>query len=217
MLRWPRPASIAIVALLISVGCTTRPKVIVDAPQASVAPAPVVDESIVGVAMVAQPYNQYLFAPPDLIANRVQAPPMVVQAATVRLQGSIEKHERLDITPLPSTRQTVALGLQETAAADDVWGEVLTPVLRGLFQTFADDPSYGDWLIVVDDVIVLGGPDGVPLTAYRWPRSVVEAYSTCGIPPDRSYGLNGLDPCTSQFYLDGEEVYLIRSGQNVGQ
>jgi hypothetical protein len=201
----------AVIIGLLAVGCTGRAPVIVDVPEATSAAPPPVAFELTGVALVAQPYNQYLFAPVDLIMKRITAPPMIVQPGTVKLQGTIAKHDKLAITPLPSTKDTAAIGLQETAGPTDHWGYLLTPALRAMFKTFADDTSFGAWLIVVDDVIVLGGPDGVPLTAYRWPRTVVEAYASCGIPPA------GLDTCTNRFYQDGEEVYLIRSGQTVGQ
>ena len=211
MLRWPRLASLAAIVSLVVVGCTTRPEVIIATPESEPAPPPAAEVDLGGLALVAQPYNLFLFAPPELVANQVPAPRVNVQPGTVKLQEMMPKHERLEITPLPSTDDTVALGFQETAGESDRWGEVLTPALRKLFGHFAADPELGEWLIVVDDVIVLEGPDGVPLTAYRWHRGVVEAYAECGIPP------SGIDHCTDQFYIDGQEVYLIRSGTNVGQ
>ena len=88
----------------------------------------------------------------------------------------------------------------------------MIPAERHLFAEFAADRSLGDWLIVVDDVIVTGGKDPVPLTAYRWPRSIVEQYASCGIPMSLQ-----IEDCTHDFYGGGETVFVIRSGNNVGQ
>ena len=85
------------------------------------------------------------------------------------------------------------------------------PALRKVFAAFAADPSFGEWLVIVDDVKVEGGPDPVPLTAYRWPRAAVEAYAECGIPPD------GIDDCTSQFYRTPEVIFVIPLGQPRGR
>jgi len=218
-------ASLPVCALLIASACS-QPRVIVDNPtpagQGSAsqssdarAPAQPTPEQIAqwgGLAVIAQPYIQYLFAPPEVVTGKANAPPTDVQVASLKLMNSVAPNKRLKLTALPSTDGTVALAFQETTPFRMRWGAVMIPAERHLFAQFAADRSLGDWLIIVDDVIVTGGKDPVPLTAYRWPRSAVERYASCGIPMSLV-----IEDCTHAFYGAAETVFVIRSGNNVGQ
>jgi hypothetical protein len=79
------------------------------------------------------------------------------------------------------------------------------PAQRTIFRAFDADPTMGDWLILLVDISVHGLFDPVPLTAYRWDRSEVEAYVACGIPTT-GLALDGLDPCTQDFYRSANVV-----------
>jgi len=225
MLRRLTLASFPIFALLIASACT-QPRVIVDRPappgqatgtqssdaQSPPRPTPEQLAQWGGLAVIAQPYIQYLFAPPEVVSGKSQAPPTDVRPSTLRLLNAVTPNRRLKLTPLPSTDGTVALAFQETTAFRQRWGGVMIPAERHMFAQFAADRSLGNWLIVVDDVIVTGGKDPVPLTAYRWPRSAVEQYAKCGIPMSLV-----IEDCTHGFYGNAETVFVIRSGNNVGQ
>jgi hypothetical protein len=224
MLRRFVLASLPVCALLIASACS-QPRLIVDSPtpvgevpglssdaQAPAQPTPEQIAQWGGLAVIAQPYIQYLFAPPEIVSGKAQAPPTDVQPSTLQLMDSVAPNKRLKLTPLPSTDRTVAIAFQETTPFRQRWGAIMIPAERHLFAEFAADRSLGDWLIVVDDVIVTGGKDPVPLTAYRWPRSVVERYASCGIPMSLQ-----IEDCTHDFYGGGETVFVIRSGNNVGQ
>jgi hypothetical protein len=222
-------ASLPVCALLIGSACS-QPKVIVDTPapsgpsranqaviqtDGSEAPARPTPEQIAkwgGLALIAQPYVQYLFAPPEVVSGKAKAPPTGVQTGTLELKGTIASSRRLKLTALASTEGTVALAFQETTPFRERWGAIMIPAERHLFAEFAGDRSLGDWLIVVDDVIVTGGKDPIPLTAYRWPRLAVEQYARCGIPMSLE-----IESCTHAFYRVAETVLVIRSGNNVGQ
>jgi hypothetical protein len=225
MLRRLVLASLPVCVLLIASACS-QPRVIVDSPPpatpASGAQAPDGQEPAQptpdqiaqwgGLAVIAQPYIQYLFAPPEVVSGTAKAPPTDVRRSTLQLMDSVAPNKRLALTPLPSTDGTVALGFQETTPYRQRWGAIMIPAERHLFSEFAADRSLGDWLIVVTDVIVTGGKDPVPLTAYRWPRSAVEQYASCGIPMSLQ-----IEDCTHHFYGGAETVFVIRSGTNVGQ
>lgn len=225
MLRRLVLASLPVCALLIASACS-QPRVIVDSqtpaaqaagsdPSGAQAPAQPTPEQIAqwgGLAVIAQPYVQYLFAPPEIISGKAQAPPTNVQRPTLQLMDTVTPNKRLKLTPLPSTDGTVAIAFQETTPFRQRWGEIMIPAERRFFAEFAADRSLGTWLIVVDDVIVTGGKDPVPLTAYRWPREAVEQYANCGIPMSLE-----IEDCTHDFYGLAETVYVIRSGTNVGQ
>ena len=214
-------ASLPICALLIASACT-QPRVIVDSPTpaSQVAGQQALDgqptpEQIAqwgGLAVIAQPYIQYLFAPPEVVSGEAKAPRTDVQRSSLQLMDSAAPNKRLKLTPLPSTDGTVALAFQETTPFRQRWGAIMIPAERHLFAEFAADRSLGKWLIVVDDVIVTGGQDPVPLTAYRWPRSAVEQYANCGIPMSLE-----IEDCTHEFYHVAETVFVIRSGNNAGQ
>jgi hypothetical protein len=204
------------VALLFGSACS-GPKIIVASPRPLDRPTPkpqAADPSRVdGFAFIAQPHFQYIFAPRAVILGDEPPPPTDVQGATRDLAAQVPAHKRLKLTPLPSTEGTVALAFEETSTEKQQWGGVMIPEQRKLFARFASDASLGDWLIVLDDVIVSNGPDPVPLTAYRWPRSAVEAYAACGIPP-----LFVIENCTHAFYSAGDTMYVMRGGgTNIGQ
>src|SRR6266540_2391414 len=224
MLRRLVLASLPVCVLLIASACT-QPRVIVDSPPPAPAsgaqasdgqdPAQPSPDQIAqwgGLAVIAQPYIQYLFAPPEIVSGTAKAPPTDVRRSTLQLMDSVTPHKRLELTPLPSTDGTVALGFQETTPYRQRWGAIMIPAQRHLFALFAADRSLGNWLIIVDDVIVTGGPDPVPLTAYRWPRSAVEQYASCGIPLSLE-----IEDCTHGFYGAARTVFVIRSGTNIGQ
>jgi hypothetical protein len=165
-----------------------------------------------GFAFIAQPHLQYIFAPPAVIVGDQEAPPTTVQSATRDLAELLRAHKRLKLTPLPSTDGTVALGFQEFSTEKQQWGGVMIPEERILFSRFASNAALGDWLIVLDDVIVSDGTDPIPLTAYRWARPAVEAYAACGIPPTFV-----IDDCTHAFYSASDTMYVMGGGGTNGQ
>ena len=204
-------------ALLLGSACTGT-KIIVVSPkpldQATPRPQASGPGESDGFAFIAQPHFQYIFAPRDVIAGDVAPPPTDVQTATRELAAQVVIGPRLKITVLPSSAGTVALAFEETSTEKQQWGGVMIPEQRKLFARFAADTSLGDWLIVLDDVIVSGGLDPIPLTAYRWPRSAVEAYASCGIPPQFV-----IDACTHAFY-SASDIMLVqrgRGGPSAGQ
>jgi hypothetical protein len=210
-----RRLALASVPLVILFGsaCTSGPSIVV-VPPAPTTPATTqtLPEGSFGFAAIAQPFFQYIFAPQEVLDGEIQAPPTLVRGATLRLKALVDDIARLKITALPSTHGTVALGFQESSSVKDRWGDIMIPAQRKLFGRFASDPSLGNWLIILDDVIVTDGKDPIPLTAYRWNRSAVEAYADCGIPP-----LFVIDDCTHAFYGESEIAFLIGPGNNAGQ
>lgn len=197
-------------AFLLGSACTGT-NIIVASPrpadQRTPAPQAVDPAASDGFAFIAQPHFQYIFAPQDVISGDVAPPPTDVQTATRQLAADIRIGPRLKITVLPSTTGTVALAFDEISTEKQQWGGVMIPEQRKMFGRFASDPSLGDWLIVLDDVIVSDGLDPIPLTAYRWPRSAVEAYAACGIPPQFV-----IDDCTHAFYEASDIMLVIRGG-----
>jgi hypothetical protein len=200
-------------ALLLGSACS-GPKVIVASPQpVDQPPQPKIVPSaeLEGFAFIAQPHFQYIFAPQAIILGQVAPPPTDVQNPTKALASQVANHPRLELTLLPSTAGTVAIAFDETSTEKQRWGGVMIPEERKLFSRFASDPTLGDWLIVLDDVIISDGPDPVPLTAYRWPRTAVEAYAACGIQH-----LFVIDDCTHTFYSASETMYVRRGGTTSG-
>jgi hypothetical protein len=211
MLRRLLLASLPAVFLLASACTGTR--VIVAKPQLVDQSQPQAkSEPMEGFAFIAQPHFQYIFAPQAIVVGDVAPPPTDVQRATRHLAALVAPHDRLKLTPLPSTSGTVAIAFEEFSKNSDVWGGVMIPEEKKLFARFASDTSLGNWLIILDDVIVKNGKDPVPLTAYRWPRSAVEAYAACGIPPQFV-----IDRCTSAFYSASDTAYVLRGGVTAGQ
>jgi hypothetical protein len=215
MLRRLLLASLSI-ALLLGSACT-GPKIIVASPrpldQPIAKPQAADSSKIAGFAFIAQPHFQYIFAPRAVILGDEPPPPTDVQGATENLAATVATHKRLKLTPLPSTEGTVALAFEEFSSGKQQWGGVMIPEERKLFGRFASDTRLGEWLIVLDDVIVSDGADPIPLTAYRWPRSAVEAYAACGIPPQFV-----IEDCTHAFYSASDTMYVMRgSGTSAGQ
>jgi hypothetical protein len=165
-----------------------------------------------GFAFIAQPHLQYIFAPRAVIVGDESAPATNVQSTTRDLAAKLRARKRLKLTPLPSTEGTVALAFQEFSTEKQHWGDVMVPQERKLFSRFASNTALGDWLIVLDDVIVSDGTDPIPLTAYRWARPAVEAYAACGIPP-----MFVIDDCTHAFYSAGDTMYVMGGGGTNGQ
>jgi hypothetical protein len=143
-----------------------------------------------------------LFGPPLKTAS--------VQPGTLKLKNLILTHPRLKVTALASSHRTAALGFQEKASGKQLWGEIMIPQERKVFLRFARDSSLGEWLIVITDVDVTDAPDPVPLVAYRWTRTDVEAYGDCGIPQSTK-----IDECTDNFYQLAQVVFLMH--QKIGQ
>jgi len=126
--------------------------------------------------------------------------------------------KKLEVFPLPSPQGTSAVAIRELNKGPMPWGSLSTPAQRVVYRTFASDQSLGDWLVVVTDVAVLDGTDPVPLTAYRWPRSAVEAYARCGIPPvGQGIPWGKIDPCTDQFFMDSQTVLVRPRSNQIGQ
>jgi hypothetical protein len=190
-----RRASLVLVPLclaLLLTGCTRVREI----PLTTLAtPEPTAGPSSGGEVIVAVPYPMTLFGPPLKAA--------AVTPGTEKLKSLITRHPRLKVTALASSQETVALGLQETARGEQRWGEIMIPEQRRLIRRFAQDTSTGAWLILITDVEVLDAPDPVPLVAYRWERTEVEAFAQCGIPPFMTF-----NECTDTFYQAAEVIFL---------
>jgi hypothetical protein len=111
----------------------------------------------------------------------------------------------LHVAALRSTPDSAAIFMIEDDQAVP-WGTILLPAEKSVFEKFAADPTMGDWLMVIDDVIVGGPKDPVPVTAYRWARSDVEKYVQCGIPKPGTQ-----NDCSKVFYLIARTVILQKS------
>ena len=86
-----------------------------------------------GLAVIAQPYIQYLFAPPEIVSGDAKAPPTGVRDSTLRLMGAVPSTPRLKLTALASTDGTAALAFQETTAFKSRWGAVMIPAEPKMF------------------------------------------------------------------------------------
>jgi hypothetical protein len=162
------------------------------------APSP---EATGGRVVVGLPTEQTLFGPPLDHAS--------VQPETLRLKDLILRHPRLKVTALPSSLRTVALALEERSTPKQRWGTVLIPQERRVFLMFARDKSLGNWLIMITHVNVVPGPNPIPIVAYRWARSDVEAYAKCGIPQSMV-----IDGCTHTFYDRPEMLFVhVKTGE----
>jgi hypothetical protein len=154
--------------------------------------------------------------PPALVFGS-QENGLSVQPATTRLVAMIATGPRISVRPLLSPADTAALSIQERATTRSRWGELSTPAQRTVYEAFARDRGLGRWLVVVTDVRVAGGTDPIPMIAYRWPRTAVEAYLSCGIP---AVGVGipwtGIDECTQRFFADADEVVLRADSGAVG-
>lgn len=175
------------------------PKPAVDAPLTAAWNASLLDRSQPdplpsGISLIPIRVPLFVFGPDN--------PAEPVQAGSLVLANLVPKDRRLHVVALPSPDHTAALNLVEDSTPRLKWGELLTPAQRTIFRAFAGDASLGQWLVIVDDVNVVGGPDPVPLTAYLWPRSVVVSYLQCGIPD------TGIDSCTDAFYQQARMVLV---------
>ena len=186
--------------LLLTVGCT-RVHEFPGSRTVVAAPSP---QPTGGRVVVAVPTEQTLFGPPLAHAS--------IQPGTLRLKSLILGHPRLKVTALPSSRRTVALALQEKTGRKQRWGGVMIPQERRVFLLFAQDPSLGNWLIMITDVEVKHGPDPIPIVAYRWARADVEAYAQCGIPQSLI-----IDHCTNTFYLTPLMTFVNYKSSKSGQ
>jgi hypothetical protein len=132
-------------------------------------------------------------------------PPVDFQQGSKTLVTLLPKPLGLHVSALKSTKGTAAVWLIE----DDpqvAWGTILLPVEKTVFEQFAANPNLGDWLILMDDVIVQGPKDPVPLTAYRWARADVERYVACGIPKPGTQ-----NDCSGIFFRIARTVILQKS------
>jgi hypothetical protein len=120
-------------------------------------------------------------------------PPVDIQAASLNLVKVVLPHKNLHVFALKSTQGTAAVNVVEVSTHNR-WGRLMIPAERQIIRAFANDPTLGEWLILLDDVDIRGEPDPVPLTAYRWTRDEVEQYKECGIP------VLDLDACTDAYY-----------------
>lgn len=150
-----------------------------------------------GVSLAPIRISAFIFGPND--------PSERVQAASLALAQLVPDVGRLQIRALPSPAKTAALDVLEVSTPRLKWGDLLIPAERKFFRAFAADPSMGDWLVIVDDVKVEGGPDPIPVTAYIWPRSDVVSYWRCGIPA------SAMDACTSDFYLKADTMVVTQA------
>jgi hypothetical protein len=167
---------------------------------------PVFPEQISGgAALIRNPYPEFLFG------TDIQALDVAIQPGSLTLEQQVQPNPRLKVTVLPSTRGTAAIAFQETSTWHQPWGAVMIPQERRVFRLFAADRSLGQWLIVLSDVRVRPGVDPIPLTAYRWPRAVVERYARCGIPDFV------IDPCTADFYRHALVLVVHSGGRRPGQ
>ena len=174
----------------------------------------VTNRSVQGISFVAPPevvgdvlapgppYPFYLF--------ERATPPTGIQKASLDLVKLVSPRHDLRLFALKSTENTAAIALIEVSLHAR-WGKNMIPAEREIIRAFADDPSLGKWLILLDDVDVRGEPDPIPMTAYRWSRDVVEQYKACGIPPDK------LDACTDDFYRVASVVIVSSSFRGVQQ
>jgi hypothetical protein len=131
------------------------------------------------------------------------------QPASLRLAEIVPAHRSLEVRALASGEGIAAVYLKEVSKTKQKWGRLMTPALRMIFAAFVEDTDKDPWLVIVDDVEVIDGPDPIPITGYRWAREAVEAYAGCGIPPE------GIDPCTATFYTASEMVFPSPRGQQV--
>lgn len=148
------------------------------------------------------PYPFYLF--------ERATPPADIQAASLNLVKVIRPQRNLRVFALKSTQDTAAVIVVEVSIHSR-WGRLMIPAERQIIQAFADDPTFGKWLILLDDVDIRGEPDPVPLTAYRWTRDDVEQYKECGIPAV------DLDACTDAFYRLAKVVIVSSRIRGVQQ
>ena len=141
-----------------------------------------------------------------------------VQVGSFALASGFTESSRLKVAPLPSPTGTAAAYVREVSRFEDRWGAIGIPAQRRIFASFAADPTLGEWLVLVSDIEVRGPSDPVPMSAYRWPREAVEAYSECGIPREgEGVPWTRLDDCSGSFYAASETLLVQPRGRAVGQ
>ena len=133
-----------------------------------------------------------------------------VQAASVALARPFRNATDLQVSALHSPTGEAAVEVLETDHGSQRWGRLMIPAERRIISSFAQDTGLGQWLVIVDDVKIHGGPDPVPLTGYRWARKDVEAYAACGIPA------RAIDDCTSAFYLVASTWMMPVGNKTIG-
>jgi hypothetical protein len=181
-------AAVVVVAPILAACSTPRISTVGD--QAA-APSPSASMTPIGVGVDLAP----LHVPAFIFGSPTSTP--MVQPESAALVHDAGSHRRLQVRALPSGPGTAAIDFLETALAGHPWGDVMLPVERTVFKTFARQRSLGNYLVMLTDVDVQKGPDPIPITAYRWSRADVEAYARCGIPD------LGFNPCTDAFFLKG--------------
>jgi hypothetical protein len=132
-------------------------------------------------------------------------PPVDFQQGSRTLVDMLPKPPGLHVAALESTRDSAAIFMIE----DDpkvAWGALLLPAEKTVFEEFAANRKLGDWLMLIDDVIVPGPKDPVPVTAYRWARADVEHYVACGIPKPGTQ-----NDCSNIFFRIARTVILQKS------
>jgi hypothetical protein len=132
-------------------------------------------------------------------------PPVDFQQGSRTLVALLPKPPGLHVSALKSTKDTAAVWLIEDDPSVP-WGTLLLPAEKTVFEQFAANRKLGDWLMLIDDVIVPGPKDPVPLTAYRWARADVERYVACGIPKPGTQ-----NDCSSIFFRIALTVILQKS------
>ena len=137
---------------------------------------------------------------------RTDKPPVKTQRSSVDLANATAKIPGMVTTGLPSTKGTTAVMLIERDTSSTEWGVQLVKAENEVFRTFAATASMGDWLIMVTDVNVTNGQDPVPPTGYRWTRTMVSRYVSCGIPA------SGSNECKSTFFQQAQAVVLSPQG-----
>jgi hypothetical protein len=192
MRRACRLLSVLGIALLAAAACTSRPALRTVAP-----PTP---EPVSGDALSPVPREQpWIFSsgqprPQDLKR-------FAIRPASERLLRVVPRLEGLHEAPLKTTERTAGLFLLEVQSTE-LPGALLQRAQGPIFRAFADDRSFGDWLILVTDVLVRAPPDPIPPTAYRWTRAQVEEFARCGIP------MEGSNDCSRTFFERAQVVVL---------
>lgn len=135
---------------------------------------------------------------------RTDRPPVGIQPASVKLADLVASIGGLRTAGLQSTEDAAAVILVEDSPGTP-WNALISEAQGKIFPTFAKDRSLGEWLILVQDVVV-PGKDPVPATAYRWPRRLVGTYVSCGIP------VSGTNDCKATFFNAADAVVLHAQG-----
>ena len=135
---------------------------------------------------------------------RIDRPPVAIQSPSRRLANLVANIPGLGTTGIPSTEKTAAVILVEDSPSTP-WGTRLSEAEAKIFRAFVGNKSMGDWLILVTDVVV-HGPDPIPYTGYRWSRTQVQRYVSCGIPA------SGTNDCKVAFFRQASAVVLAAQG-----